>query len=87
MSDIETVITSLGREVTRLTAENANLTAQLAKVTGERDRARDGLRFALEEMRDMLPYVDSYFQEKWGYPASIAKVERLLTEGVWEPES
>ena len=43
---------------------------------------RGALATAIEEMEDMLPYVPDYFQEKWGYPATIAKLKAIYAEHI-----
>lgn len=47
---------------------------------GEVMALRGALAEAIEEMEDMLPYVPEYFQEKWGYPATIAKLKAVYAE-------
>ncbi len=54
-----------------------DLRAALAEV----DRLRGELTFAAEEMEDMedmVHYVDDYLREKWGYDKSIARVRAAL---------
>ena len=38
------------------------------------------LRTALDEARDMLPYVPQYFRDKWGYSDSLDALRRQLDE-------
>lgn len=44
-------------------------------------RLTRALRLAHEELNDMLPYVDEYFVDKWGYRDSIEQVRAALEDG------
>jgi hypothetical protein len=54
-----------------LAAENARLRARVAELEA-------GLRDVVGEFRDALPYVPSYFREKWGYDGAIEKAGALV---------
>jgi hypothetical protein len=53
-----------------LAAENARLQVRVAAL-------EEGLRDVVDSFRDALPYVPTYFREKWGYDDAIEKARKL----------
>lgn len=45
------------------------------------------LRYALDGMLDMRPYVDAYFADKWGHDEYIARVKAVLEKKGSEKKS
>ena len=50
----------------------------MAETARQRAALRAALEDAIEGMEDMLPYVDPYFQWKWGHQGYIDRAKAAL---------
>jgi aminopeptidase-like protein len=47
-------------------------------VSSSADDLAEALEILIESYTDMLPYVDDYFREKWGYDTTLAEAVEVL---------
>jgi len=56
----------------------AELSTRLAVAEAEVTILRQALAEALDEFADAIPYIDEYFDWKWGYTETVKRLREVL---------